>query len=77
MGRLLFNVLGMIAEFEADLIRMRTLAGMAVAKAKGRLCGRKPTFSAAQEMHLVTPHWQGTHTTSEIAGLFGVARPTV
>jgi DNA invertase Pin-like site-specific DNA recombinase len=36
IGRLLFNVLGMIAEFESDLIRMRTREGMKVAKAKGR-----------------------------------------
>lgn len=40
VGRLLFNVLGMVAEFEADLIRMRTREGMAVAKAKGRLKGK-------------------------------------
>src|SRR5664279_2579050 len=37
VGRLLYNVLGMIAEFESDLIRMRTREGMKVAKAKGRL----------------------------------------
>ena len=35
VGRLLFNVLAMIAEFESDLIRMRTREGMKVAKAKG------------------------------------------
>ena len=38
VGRLLFNVLAMVAEFEADLIRMRTREGMQVAKAKGG-CG--------------------------------------
>ncbi len=38
VGRLLFNVLAMVAEFEADLIR-RTKEGMRVAKAKGRLRG--------------------------------------
>lgn len=37
MGKLLFNVLAMVAEFEADLIRARTREGMKVAKAKGRL----------------------------------------
>jgi DNA invertase Pin-like site-specific DNA recombinase len=37
VGRLLFNVLAMVAEFEADLIRLRTREGMKVAKAKGRL----------------------------------------
>ena len=39
VGRLLFNVLAMVAEFEADLIRLRTKEGMRVAKAKGRLRG--------------------------------------
>ena len=42
VGRLLFNVLGMIAEFESDLIRMRTREGMKVTKAKGRLRGKQP-----------------------------------
>jgi len=53
IGRLLFNVLAMIAEFESDLIRMRTREGMKVAKAKGRLRGKAPKLSAAQETHLV------------------------
>lgn len=39
IGRLLFTVLSMIAEFEADLARARTREGMAIAKAKGRLRG--------------------------------------
>jgi len=37
VGRLLFNVLAVVAEFEADLIRLRTREGMKIAKAKGRL----------------------------------------
>jgi len=77
VGRLLFNVLGMVAEFEADLIRMRTREGMAVAKAKGRLRGKRPKLSTSQEAHLVTLHRAGSHTTAEIAELFGVARSTV
>ena len=36
VGRLLFNVLAMVAEFESDLIRLCTREGMKVAKAKGR-----------------------------------------
>lgn len=39
VGRLLFNVLAMVAEFESDLTRLRTVEGMKVAKAKGRLEG--------------------------------------
>ena len=77
VGRLLFNVLGMVAEFEADLIRARTREGMAIAKAAGKLRGRKPKLTASQEKHLVQLHRTGAHTTSEIAELFGVARSTV
>ena len=77
VGRLLFNVLGMVAEFEADLIRARTREGMAIAKAAGKLRGRKPKLTTSQEKHLVQLHRTGEHTTSEIAELFGVARSTV
>lgn len=50
---------------------------MASAKAAGKLRGRTPELSASQEKHLVSLHRAGTHTTSEIAELFGVARSTV
>ncbi len=43
VGRPLFNVLAMVAEFEPDLIRLRTREGMKVAKAKGRLRGKHPS----------------------------------
>lgn len=77
VGRLLFNVLGMVAEFEADLMRARTREGMAIARAKGRLRGKKPKLSPTQEAHLVRLHRAGAHTSGELAELFGVARSTV
>nr|WP_311425422.1 recombinase family protein [Jatrophihabitans sp. DSM 44399] len=77
VGRLLFNVLAMVAEFESDLIRMRTREGMAVAKAKGRLRGKQPKLSPSQERHLVDLHRAGAHTGAELAELFNVARSTV
>ena len=77
VGRLLFNVLAMVAEFEADLIRMRIREGMKVAKAKGRLRGKQPKLSFQQEAVLVGLHEAGEHTSSELAALFGVARSTV
>lgn len=77
VGRLLFNVLGMVADFEADLIRARWREGMAIAKAAGNLRGKKPKLSVSQEKHRVALHRVGTHTTSGIAELFGVARSTV
>ena len=77
VGRLLFNVLAMVAEFESDLIKMRTREGMKVVRAKGRLRGKKPKLSQRQEAHLVALHHAGTHTSAELAELFSVARSTV
>lgn len=79
MGKQLFGVLAIVAEFEADLIRMRTREGMQVAKAKGRLRGKKPKLSPAQEKYLVALYRSGEHTTTttELADEFGVARSTV
>ena len=77
VGRLLFNVLAMVAEVESDLIRLRTREGMKVAKAKGRLRGKQPKLNPRQEAHLVALHNAGEHSTAELGDLFGVARSTV
>lgn len=50
VGRLLFNVLAMVAEFESDLIMLRTIEGMKVAKAKGRLRGNNPSSTANKRL---------------------------
>jgi DNA invertase Pin-like site-specific DNA recombinase len=76
MGKLLFNVLAMIAEFEGDHTG-HDREGMKIAKAKGRLRGKQPKPSPRQEAHLVQLHAAGEHTISEIAELFPVGRSTV
>lgn len=43
VGRLLFNLLAMVAAFEGDLMRLRTREGMRVAKAKGACATRSPS----------------------------------
>lgn len=75
VGRLLFNVLAMVAE--SDLIRLRTTEGMKIAKAKGRLRGKQPKLNPRQEAHLVALAAAGEHSTSEFADLFSVGRSTV
>jgi len=77
VGRLLFNVLAMVAEFESDLIKMRTREGLAVARAAGKLRGRKPKLTPRQEAHLVDLHRGGGKSTADLAELFGVGRSTV
>jgi len=70
-------VLAMVAEFESDLIRMRTREGMQVAKAKGRLKGKQPKLKPNQARHLVELHDLGTYSQAELAELFGVTRSTI
>jgi len=46
MGKMFFNILATFAEFEVDLLRMRTREGMAVARAKGKLAANNPSCPA-------------------------------
>jgi len=56
MGKMFFNILATFAEFEVDLIRMRTREGMAVAKAQGKLKGRQPKLTQKQQRGLKRMH---------------------
>lgn len=67
----------MVAEFESDLIKMRTREGMKVARAKGRVRGKQPKLSPRQEAHLVALHGAGGHTIGELEELFSITRSTV
>ena len=44
-GRFTFNIFASLAEFEREIIRERTMAGLSAAKARGRIGGRKPGLS--------------------------------
>lgn len=73
IGKLLFSVLAMVAEFEADLISQRTSEGMAIARARGRLRGKKPSLTPAQDRHIAELRASGTSIT-QIAELMGIGR---
>lgn len=77
MGKMFFNILATFAEFEADLIRMRTREGMAIARAKGKLRGKQPKLSEKQQKELFRMHASGDYSISDLAELFSVSRPTV
>ena len=77
MGKMFFNILATFAEFEADLIRMRTREGMAVARAKGRLKGKKPKLTDRRQSELRRMYDTGDYSISDLAELFDVSRPTV
>ena len=77
MGKLFFNILATFAEFEADLIRMRTREGMAIARARGKLRGKQPKLSDRQQRELCRMHATGEYSISDLAEFFSVSRPTV
>ena len=77
MGKMFFNILATFAEFEADLIRLRTREGMAIARAKGKLRGKQPKLSDKQQKELCRMHGTGKYSISDLAELFSVSRPTV
>lgn len=77
MGKLFFNILATFAEFEADLIRMRTREGMAVARAKGKLRGKKPKLSERQHQELRRMYDTGEYSITDLAEVFSISRPTV
>ena len=77
MGKMFFNILATFAQFEADLIRLRTREGMKIARAKGRLRGKQPKLSDKQQKELGRMHGTGQYTISDLAELFSISRPTV
>ncbi|USQ98437.1 recombinase family protein [Caulobacter sp. RL271] len=76
-GRFFFHVMAAMAEMERDLVLERTLAGLAAAKARGRLGGRPTKLTAQQVSHakllLADPEVSG----AEVARTLGVARSTL
>ena len=77
MSKMFFNMLAVFAEFETDLLRMRTREGMAIARSRGRLKGRQPKLSTRQQAELVQMHASGDYTIAELMEVFSVGRATV
>lgn len=76
-GKLLFNILGSIAEFERDLINSRTAEGRTAAKAKGVKFGRKPKLDDAQLSAMKQDVQARELSMQAIADKYGVTRKTV
>jgi DNA invertase Pin-like site-specific DNA recombinase len=77
MGKMFFNILATFAEFEVDLIRMRTREGMAMARAKGKLRGKQPKLSTKQQKEVRRMYDTGDYSIGDLAELFSVSRATV
>ncbi|MEU3175737.1 recombinase family protein [Streptomyces sp. NPDC007000] len=77
LGRMFFQILGAIAEFEHALMSERTRDGLAAARARGRTGGQKPKLGPRQVKLAREMYDSGDYTVQQIADEFGVARPTI
>lgn len=76
-GQLVFHIFAALAEFEAGLIRERTRAGLAAARARGRNGGR-PSVMTADKLSVAREMYDSRqHTVGQIAAVVGVSRATV
>ncbi|WP_345796411.1 recombinase family protein [Castellaniella sp. MT123] len=76
-GKLVFHVFAALAEFERNLIRERTKAGLAAARARGRTGGRRPKLTAAQIKEVVTKVDAKKMRIEDIARAYDVSRTTI
>jgi DNA invertase Pin-like site-specific DNA recombinase len=77
-GKLIFHVFGALAEFERDLIRERTHAGLAAARARGRLGGRPKKLTDSTQRELArTLYASGQTDIATICRTLGISRATL
>jgi DNA invertase Pin-like site-specific DNA recombinase len=76
-GKLVFRVVAALAEFEGDLVRARTSAGLAAARARGRVGGRPSVMTAAKLAAARQLYASGAHTVAAIAATLGVSRASI
>lgn len=76
-GKLVFHVFAALAEFERNLIRERTMAGLVAARARGRSGGRKPKLDARQIREIKRLMSDPTIPVGQIAERYKVSRTTI
>ena len=76
-GRLVFPIFASLTQFERELLRERTGYGLAAARARGRLGGRKPTLSDGQAVKIRSLWAANQLTKADIAARFGVSVSTI
>jgi DNA invertase Pin-like site-specific DNA recombinase len=76
-GKLVFHIFAALAEFERNLIRERTRAGLEAARARGRKGGRKYKLGERQRGMAVELYHGKKHTIEEICQTVGITKPTL
>lgn len=76
-GKLVFHLFAALAQFERELLRERTIAGLNAARARGRKGGRPASLSPAQKNMALSLMKSGNMRIAEICKQFGVSRSTL
>ncbi len=76
-GRLVFHIFGALAEFERNIIRERTKAGLMAARARGRKGGRPKSLSPEERKIAVKLYKSGEHSVQEVCRVMGISKPTL
>ena len=76
-GRLTFHLFGALAEFERNLIRERTQAGLTAARARGRAGGRPAALDPAKRALAVQLYEARTLSVAQICATLGISKPTL
>jgi len=77
-GKLIFHIFGSLAEFERDLIRERTLAGLQAARARGRMGGRPKTLNTPKKIAMAQRLYDDKNNTiDEICKTLNISRATL
>jgi DNA invertase Pin-like site-specific DNA recombinase len=76
-GKLVFHVFAALAEFERDLIRERTRAGLEAARARGKRGGRRPKLDAKKRAQAIILHRDESNTIDDICRTLRVGRSTL
>ena len=76
-GKLVFHLFGALAEFERNLIRERTTAGLQAARTRGRVGGRPKALNQNKRDMCVKLYDEKFHTVKEICQMMGISKPTL
>lgn len=76
-GRMMMQMVGAFAEFERAMIRERTRAGLAAARAEGRIGGRRHKLNPVQQADVIDNVLSGRRTAAQMARLYNISEATV
>jgi len=76
-GKLVFHIFGALAEFERNLIKERSKAGLAAARARGRFGGRPKRLNISKRQMVVEMYKDRKRTVKEICQMVGISKPTL